>query len=372
METIYIRYNRDRLEKYQIKTTIQQDSSGQKKVLKQALNHKAKQHIYNYYKNYHLFKEKYPHASLAQCKKIKDVLCIQFIEGETLESKMLYFLAKKDLPSFYNLLNEYKAYIETFATQIKIDNASKLENNFYSAFIALDTNGLECMELANIDMNFDNIIINNNGSYTLIDFEWIIKCPIPIHYIIFRAIYSFYLKNISYLGDDKFEHLCQYFGIDSNKITTYIQTERLFQDLVTGSDEQRYELKYSQPIIKLNNLVDARELEQKDQQLLVQAQELEQKDQQLLVQARELEQKNKELSLRIQEIDQKNQEIKSRDQEIEQKNKEIEVKDREIAEKDQEIANKDQVIYSLLNSRSWRLTAPLRKICRFISNLKIG
>jgi len=70
------------------------------------------------------------------------------------------------------------------------------------------------------------------------------------------------------------------------------------------------------------------------------------------------------------EIKQKDDEIKQKDDEIKQKDDEIKQKDDEIKQKDDGIKQKDDEIKRLLNSRSWKITAPFRSLFRLFKMLR--
>ncbi|MGN0104850.1 hypothetical protein [Methanobrevibacter ruminantium] len=62
------------------------------------------------------------------------------------------------------------------------------------------------------------------------------------------------------------------------------------------------------------------------------------------------------------EIALKNKEIALKNDEIALKNKEIEKKNKVMKRKDRAIKKKNKEIKSLLNSNSWKITKPLRKL----------
>ena len=74
------------------------------------------------------------------------------------------------------------------------------------------------------------------------------------------------------------------------------------------------------------------------------------------------DQVQKEIALKNKEIALKNKEIGLKNDEIALKNKEIEKKNKVMKKKDRAIKKKNKEIKSLLNSNSWKITKPLRKL----------
>ncbi len=93
-------------------------------------------------------------------------------------------------------------------------------------------------------------------------------------------------------------------------------------------------------------------------------------DYSFLVNNKYLDQFKLSLELKDQELQSKDQELQNKDQELQSKDQELQSKDQELQNKDQELQSKDQKLSDLLNSKSWRLTSPLRKILYFFNSKK--
>ena len=48
--------------------------------------------------------------------------------------------------------------------------------------------GLTALKVTNADMTFDNVFCGEDGTYTFIDYEWILPFPVPLAYLIYRAL----------------------------------------------------------------------------------------------------------------------------------------------------------------------------------------
>ena len=54
---------------------------------------------------------------------------------------------------------------------------------------------MECGKEMNIDMSFDNIITDQtDNKYKIIDYEWVFPFPIPVKFVIYRAVVCFLYK----------------------------------------------------------------------------------------------------------------------------------------------------------------------------------
>ena len=60
----------------------------------------------------------------------------------------------------------------------------------FQAFFGMvpQAEGETALAVANADLNFDNIFCEQDGRYTIIDYEWVLSFPIPISYLMYRAL----------------------------------------------------------------------------------------------------------------------------------------------------------------------------------------
>ncbi len=88
-----------------------------------------------------------------------------------------------------------------------------------------------------------------------------------------------------------------------------------------------------------------------------------------------LAEKVQQLAERDQQLHERNQQLAERDQQLHERNQQLAERDGQLAERDQQLAEKDRQIYesqqqitNLLNSMSWKITAPLRSLGSIVSH----
>jgi hypothetical protein len=99
----------------------------------------------------------------------------------------------------------------------------------------------------------------------------------------------------------------------------------------------------------------------------VDKQGLEQKNYELGVEKERLEQRNQGLDSDKQRLELKNRELEADKQEFELKTQELNIQNANLQEN---ILNLRQQLNAMVNSRSYRITKPLRKIMTFIQKAK--
>ena len=168
-----------------------------------------------------------------------------------------------------------------------------------------------CHEKSNWDLNFKNLFLVD-GEFTAIDYEWTFNFPIPLEYLFWEIIDSHLIFNPFVNEFTNIEEIYNHLNLDIGNLDLFRTWENNFLNYII--DHPPY---LREKIIPLENI------EKYDQ-----------------VQ-KEIALKNKEITLKNKEIEKKNKVMKKKDRAIKKKNKEIK---------------------SLLNSNSWKITKPLRKL----------
>ena len=96
-----------------------------------------------------------------------------------------------------------------------------------------ETQFSNCMSLkiSNIDLIFCNII--PQGKWVIIDYEWIFDFPVPIDFIIYRAVH-YYLYGSTKRNDLLDFHIFKLLGISEEDQRIYGVMEQKFQEYVAG------------------------------------------------------------------------------------------------------------------------------------------
>jgi hypothetical protein len=192
MKTIFAKYNYERLPKYQIVTKIVEDKDGTRHAKKELLCIKAKEHIETIYKNYDLLKSTYD-TNLVKPTRVENGLLFEMAEGKSLENIFLECLDSNDKSKFQKYINKYLDFVDTMVTKQNVIFSPSKE--FKSIFGNWEiTEPQDIIKVANIDMIFSNIFVNEKDEFTLIDYEWVFDFEIPKSYVIWRsfAIFSMY------------------------------------------------------------------------------------------------------------------------------------------------------------------------------------
>ena len=255
---IYAKYGNERVDKFRVCTAITRDNKGNKKVYKTSLSTRANEHIKRMGENYARLKEQYASSGFvpARCDYIKgkekgiplagvtskarDVAVYEFIHGITLEDYLNELLENECYEQMEKVITQYVEKLKATSDEVSFVRCQQFDEifgkrDFKKKYVALSP--------CNFDMIFSNIILDEekreNGDWTVLDYEWVFECSIPVQFVVYRALfYFFHEKNddgfsvyLSKKGMDVYS-MC---GIDIGERMLFSQMEQSFQVYIIGA-----------------------------------------------------------------------------------------------------------------------------------------
>ena len=190
LETAYTRYSNERADKYKICTQINTSDSGYK-VIKRALTKAASTHINEIKTSYDRLSSNYNAESIT-FNKIVDYCDVdgyskvefEFVDGYSLDGRFDWLLENNQIEGFFELFKEYFKKIS-------------------------DTRG---EGISNIDFIFSNIMVKENGSWVVIDYEWVENKDIPSCELAYRAYYLYCVEKNRKFDDEYLKADSVYYG----------------------------------------------------------------------------------------------------------------------------------------------------------------
>lgn len=221
----YVRYPADRKTRFSLRTAIYENGE----IKKTCMDASGRGHIQNIKRYTPALRERYASVGIVFDRIDYGVngLRYSFIEGEDLQSVLFKLTQEGNIAEFESRL---KSYLQRICDSHD-DGYFAPSREFYSVFgNASIPPRMHCAVVSNIDVNVDNIIVSPDGSYHLIDCEWVFDFPIPTTYILWRIIYFFFSR---FVLDETLtsirDALYAEYGIDDALWKTYRQMETSFQ-----------------------------------------------------------------------------------------------------------------------------------------------
>ena len=226
---IYSKYSNDRSEKYMIATDILR--RGEKKIVrKRAVNQEAVSHVLAMKKHCEGLEKLVKDTNFKIDPIVdegKDYLDFEYIEGIGFEQYLDDIYMKSCLDGLVD-------YVNVFFEQLdKIANVSFSDNDKFGYYFGNGEilEGYPSISVGDIDLVFQNIIIDDEGKWNIIDYEWTVDCCIPVKLLKYRAL-LLYIYGQSHRNNLINNNLFRIFGISNEEKNTFSMMEEHFQKII--------------------------------------------------------------------------------------------------------------------------------------------
>lgn len=213
---IFVKYNRNRREEYQLKTVIR-ETEAERSVEKSALTEAGGQHIRDFEKRYAILQ-----------KETRDIhYAAPAISADGMTARFPWVNGK----SFTGLITE------------EIRRGRGVTEVLNEALERVIGTG----ELHNLDSIFDNFLVASGYSGDIsraplagIDYEWVTEAPADAGFVRYRVLRSFYEQQRETLMLGEKRDFFKRFGIDEIAAAQFDEEEAVFQRMVSGEEQAVY------------------------------------------------------------------------------------------------------------------------------------
>lgn len=247
---IYSKISSERKDEFKICTNILKGQDAYR-VEKVALHPSGISHFERIYKFYKTAKHNelfhYCPVHLENNKLIFD-----FIKGENLESIVNGYVKHDQLDKIFETMdllykiNTYEDLVDFKINQEFIDVFGKQDESLLS--------NQKCIRFCDIDVILENVILTNDDSYSILDYEWVFDCTVPISFIMYRAI--LHSIALSKLKKAEIDQIYLRYGITKELKEVYLAMEEHFQAYVSDLKIRDYYSSLPRQVIDLRKEID--------------------------------------------------------------------------------------------------------------------
>ena len=219
LPVIYTKYSNDRADEFSICTKIIRKPDGSLAVRKYPATPQAREHILGLALAYEQLSARYDGSKIAinqmHLEEGEDCYAeFEYVQGTPLSELFDAYLLREDMEGFLGLFDEYR-------TRISYNNG---------------------VQVSDYDLIFSNILVQEDGLWTLIDYEWTFGEVTPEKEVSYRAIYTYLLE------DEKrntlpWDQVMAYLEITPEEEKELRQKELSFQKYVSGGKASMVEMR---------------------------------------------------------------------------------------------------------------------------------
>ncbi len=239
MNPVFCKYSGDRAARFRIKTVICMEEDGTKTVRKYPLVKEAQDHVDGLYRHFLQMEESFAGTLFVpnRCRKLEKGVEFEFVEGETLEHYLDGLYQKGRYLDIVEEIKKYRDLLYTLSDNIPFQYTEAFDEVF-----GKNTRFMDCrsLKISNIDLIFGNLLLGER--WTILDYEWILDFPVPVEYIVYRAVH-YYLHGSTKRDGLLDLHIFRLLGISDGDLSMYGEMEENFQKYVAGNQNTLSELK---------------------------------------------------------------------------------------------------------------------------------
>lgn len=226
----FVKFSNDRGKKHNIRTYITKSADGKRHLLKMADTKEAQAQIDNLVQASADLKELYADSrfQVNMCKQRKGSAELEFLKGHTMEEELDGMVEQGRFEEAAAKMAEVFAQIRSCKGIQKFHETEEFRQVFGDVKLP---KGLLAVPMGDIDMIMPNILLGEDNSWNVIDYEWFFRFPIPVNYIIYRAIH-YYAETTATRRQLDAGKLYERAGIGEEEIRAYQKMEENFQKYV--------------------------------------------------------------------------------------------------------------------------------------------
>ncbi len=232
---VYSRHSVERADKFRIRTDLEIAEDGERVIVKVPVTREAAEHLESMSRSGERLSTLFSGSKFLvnRVKRINDGegrlrrLEFEFLSGPTLSDELHICRIENRTDDALMVIRSYCDTLRNLRDLSPFERTDRFDRIFGE--IEVPENTLS-MPVTNVDLTFDNLIIS--GGWNMIDYEWTFDFPVPLDFVIYRAIFYFVkeLPEQSFDGLDLFSAV----GISEEDRKLYRKMEHRFQCYIKG------------------------------------------------------------------------------------------------------------------------------------------
>ena len=233
-QIFYTKYSSERVPEFSIQTRIAKNIAGKPILYKKAEFLQGQKHIH------HMAEAGKRLQALWQEKDLlhvnyntlqRDRIEFEYLKGITLEEQLDLLLEQGKYQETVECICSALRRIKDSAPTDVFEMTPEFQRVFGQAEIPA---GEPAVSVADVDLIFSNLLYTEDGSWHVLDYEWTFFFPVPVRFILYRALHYYLEVSPSHKKLKDYYDFYGEFGITPECRSIYDKMERQFQNYISG------------------------------------------------------------------------------------------------------------------------------------------
>ncbi len=192
-DIVFSSFTNNRKPQFQTATLICVEND-KKSVEKRALCKQATAHLQIMQVHYKALKQQVCGSDIdvVPCRQKGEALVFDFVQGPTIERVFLGVLQQEGKAALVVAIQALFSKLSALPSLSDFAPTARFEAVFGKVDLPPTC---KAYPFSNVDLNFDNLIVQNTDNLTIIDYEWCFDFPVPLRYVFYRALWTFQEKH---------------------------------------------------------------------------------------------------------------------------------------------------------------------------------
>jgi len=234
-EAVYTRYASDRSREHAVCTQITD-----REVRKRAMYAEGAAHVEHIVQAYGQLSRQYADTELEfnRCVPGRDpqgnvYARFELLRAQALREQVEQAVAAGEFGKVFGILRKLMQMIRNDSRKIPFEMTDAFREVFGDPAKGAALRRTVCSSVSDIDLILPNILVGEDGTWHVIDYEWTFFFPVPQNFIIYRTLFFLHQENPQ-REELSMEQLLKTADIPGEEAEVYAQMEEAFQRYVTG------------------------------------------------------------------------------------------------------------------------------------------
>ena len=234
-KVIYAKFSNERAPGFNILTKILDDGK-RREICKLADDPESQRHVDGIYRKYELLQNRFDGSKflINRCRKEAQGVFFEYVKGQSLEEYLNRFLEEDNFTGFFKVFDCFVKELRDRYDALPFEETEAFRSVFGDVTLPVE---LSCSCGLDVDLLFQNVLVDKEQHWNVIDYEWTFSFPIPVNFLVHRVIFFYFYQSEICREKVALHELFERYQISEEEQACYSLMEEAFQRFATEGGE---------------------------------------------------------------------------------------------------------------------------------------